>query len=394
MAETVTEFPPGAAPDSVAAGLVVVDLTTSRRHRGQAPAGIVRTEREIGKAFLRRGGARFMFFDPALGFRALPREEAEAVLYGRPGAEPAETYEPAALRPGETVLSPGLHWDSDALAALYRDKRRQGFRVCQVVYDMIPVLMPEFSLEGMAERFSRFILDALWTADAIFGISECTNAALAAYAREVGAPLPPLHRLRLGCDIADAAPAVAPPIDVLRPGGFVLCVGTIEPRKNHILLYHLWRRLLAEHPDRLLPLVLVGTRGWNSDDFLRMLAMDGRLNPDWLAVMHGIDDAALGWLYRHCAFTLYPSLYEGWGLPVAESLGYGKRCIAANAGGIPEAAQGCAELLDPLDFAAWYRAVLRLLEQREAAPAPFFRPLGWAAAMDEFCAKLTAAPAR
>ena len=76
-----------------------------------------------------------------------------------------------------------------------------------------------------------------------------------------------------------------------------------------------------------------------------------------ILVLKGINDEELSWLYRNCMFTAYPSLYEGWGLPVAESLRYGKFCIASKISSVPEIAPDLTKLIDPLDAMEWYNTI-------------------------------------
>ena len=116
---------------------------------------------------------------------------------------------------------------------------------------------------------------------------------------------------------------------------------------------------------------------------------------------HAGDDE-LAWLYRNCAFTMYPSFYEGWGLPVSESLAYGKYCLASDTSSLPEAGAGLAGHLDPLDFVAWRDAVLalirspELLEAHETKIRDTYRPTTWAQSasrLREVLGNLSAAPA-
>ena len=93
--------------------------------------------------------------------------------------------------------------------------------------------------------------------------------------------------------------------------------------------------------------------------FLALVEKNPKIR-DHFHILNGINDATLDWLYRNCLFTVYPSLYEGWGLPVAEALNYGKVCVAARAGSVPEIAPEMTDLIDPLDFVTWYRTVHRL----------------------------------
>jgi glycosyltransferase involved in cell wall biosynthesis len=181
----------------------------------------------------------------------------------------------------------------------------------------------------------------------------------------------------------------------LAPGGFVISVSTIQSRKNFDLLYHLWRRLSAEGTKNLPKLVIVGRRGFGSSDLLWQIQHDPVVR-DSVAVVHDASDAELAWLYRNCLFTLYPSFYEGWGLPVSESLAYGKHCLASNTSSLPEAGQGLAQHLDPLDLPAWRAAVLELihtpglLAQREADIAARFRAVSWAESAERLAAEIDA----
>jgi glycosyltransferase involved in cell wall biosynthesis len=141
---------------------------------------------------------------------------------------------------------------------------------------------------------------------------------------------------------------------------FVLCVGTLEVRKNHQLLYHLWHRLVELSGDRVPPLVLAGRPNWGTAELLGQIAADpvvrGRL-----ILLATPTDAELLWLYRHCLFTLFPSYYEGWGLPVAESLAHGKYCICSRAASLPEIAGELIDYHDPFDLVGCQQLVERAL---------------------------------
>ena len=164
---------------------------------------------------------------------------------------------------------------------------------------------------------------------------------------------------------------------------YVLFVSTLETRKNHRLLFYLWRRLRERLGDARLPtLLLVGKKGHLIDDLLTELDncryLDGKIR--WL---QRVTDTALAWLYRHSLFTVYPSLYEGWGLPVAESLAFGKYCIAANSGALPEVGGAFLDYHDPLDLPFALDLVTRAIVDpayvavKEAEIARAYRPLSW-----------------
>jgi glycosyltransferase involved in cell wall biosynthesis len=122
---------------------------------------------------------------------------------------------------------------------------------------------------------------------------------------------------------------------------FILFVGTVEPRKNLPLLLDALDELRGRS-DRAVPdLVVVGGRGWRSQEVRARLKRDP--NVHWL---RAVNDRELAALYRHACFTVAPSIIEGWGLPVQESLAHGVPCIASNAGAHPEAGLDLAEYFE------------------------------------------------
>jgi glycosyltransferase involved in cell wall biosynthesis len=142
----------------------------------------------------------------------------------------------------------------------------------------------------------------------------------------------------------------------------VLYVSTIEPRKNHRRLVEAWRRLAADGVLRGgFKLVFVGRRGWMMDEFFAAL----EANPEYgRSILHlaEVSDEVLRSLYRGAAFTLYPSIYEGYGLPPVESLLAGTPVIASSGGALAEVVGGSGVILDPADTDGWHREMRRMIE--------------------------------
>ncbi len=133
------------------------------------------------------------------------------------------------------------------------------------------------------------------------------------------------------------------------PPRYVLYVSTIELRKNHRLLVRVWQRLLERHGTDLVPnLVFAGKIGWLVDDLLEELAASGYLNGK-IVLLRSLSDTELQQAYRSCLFTVFPSLSEGWGLPIVESLAHGKFCVASNHTSIPEAGGKLIDYFDPVN---------------------------------------------
>jgi alpha-1,3-rhamnosyl/mannosyltransferase len=140
---------------------------------------------------------------------------------------------------------------------------------------------------------------------------------------------------------------------------YFLCVGTLEPRKNLVRTVRAYSTLPAEVRRRF-PLVVVGAVGWHEGAIVAELeplvrAGDAR-------VLNYVDDQALRALYAGARCLLYPSLYEGFGLPIAEAMASGVPVLTSNVGCMKELAEGAALLVDPSDTDGIARGLRRLLD--------------------------------
>jgi glycosyltransferase involved in cell wall biosynthesis len=164
---------------------------------------------------------------------------------------------------------------------------------------------------------------------------------------------------------------------------YALVVSTIEVRKNHLLLFRVWRRLLDDMPAELVPtLVFAGQLVWLVADLMEQLHTSRFLNNK---IIH-IDSPThqeLEALYDGCLFTLFPSLYEGWGLPVMESYAFGRPCIISNTRSLPEAGGSFARYIDSESTTDAYRVIRETLEDRASLRAwrdrarREFKPVEW-----------------
>jgi glycosyltransferase involved in cell wall biosynthesis len=274
------------------------------------------------------------------------------------------------LGPRDIVVSAGFDWyqlDASKIAAM---KRQCGFRYVAMCYDIIPLLFPEFYDEQTVDLFRRHWEAAFPLADRVLVNSRRVEADVGAYCAKRAIRAPDIKVVPLGyCPPADAAPGTSLP-GGLEGGRFVLFVGTVEPRKGHEMLIRVWRRLLAAGiPQRhRFKLAFVGRRGWMVDELFHQIEELSRGGT--LVHLADLDDGELAGMYRACAFCVYPSLYEGFGLPIVEAFSFGKAVISSAGGAVPETTNGLSPCLDPTDEDAWFRELQCWIEDGETR-APY-----------------------
>lgn len=142
------------------------------------------------------------------------------------------------------------------------------------------------------------------------------------------------------------------------PRGFVLAVGTLEPRKNLPMLIRAYRQMVAETAVDV-PLILVGGKGWIYDEVFATIDELGLR--DRVHHLSGVADEQLAHFYHAAGVLVTPSKYEGFGLPALEAMHCNCPVIVSNAGSLPEIAGEAGILLDPDDQSAWAEAMARVL---------------------------------
>lgn len=267
---------------------------------------------------------------------------------------------------GDVYVTLGLDWDQKDLPFIAKVKRAKGFKAVFCCYDLIPVKLPHLCVGDVASKFARYFCDLAWCADEVVSISECSKRDLVSLLQELGAPVPINTVITLGSDIKSVLHSdISSTVLNMTAEKYILYVSTVERRKNHEALYKAYTWLLDHGFENLPKLVFVGMRGWGVNDFLADISFDHRVK-DRIVILSDIPDEDLAWLYRNALFTVFPSLYEGWGLGVAESLAHGKMCLASDAGSLREVGQGLVDFIDPLDILKWAERLRWYIENPDA----------------------------
>lgn len=260
-----------------------------------------------------------------------------------------------AFAPGASLVNLGTSWwIRDYFLRVRHVMRQSGVRYVPLVYDCIPLMAPEHCQPLLVEEFAQWFSSMAALADSALAISEWS----AADARRIAAEVVPERELpvtvvRLDADLrqdlgAAAAETWPPRPDLPEPGEpFILCVGTIESRKNHLMLFQAWLALIRRHGAARVPrLVCIGKPGWLADGAMTLWRNSAALQ-ERVAIAHGVPDVALAALYRRAMFTVTNSFYEGWGLPVTESLSFGRVPLVARNTSLIEAGGEAAVYFEP-----------------------------------------------
>ena len=226
-----------------------------------------------------------------------------------------------------------------------------------VVHDLVPFVMPQ-AAQARAARIERATIGpALRRAGALICVSEATRRDLVARHPEVAG------RAHVVPEAADARfSARVEPARLDKP--YVLAAGTLEPRKNLVRLIEAWAALPEQVRSRHV-LALVGPTGWDVDATLAA----ARAHSDEVRLLGYVDDDELVALYAGAAAFAYPSLYEGFGLPVLEAMAAGAPVVTSTASSLPEVAGDAALLVDPYDVRALRDALVAVLTDEGRAAA-------------------------
>lgn len=299
------------------------------------------------------------------GAGAEPPEFAERIfehLLGTVFVRETPRYNPI-IPPGARVLSLGQSWlsNGELLAELRRLTETRALSLEPYVYDLTyHTGAPITGWVDNGERFQR-LLALLACSSRVYTESRQVERELQKLRVSRGLQFSTRRTGLRGRSLPRSDPRAAPRY---APDSFVLVLGSFNKRKNHDFLVHVWRELYQTWiapQGRAFKLVLVGEvqeeRKYGDPDFCANL---GRIGID---VHSMLPDAAVAHLLETCAFTAYPSLQEGWGLPVQESLSCGKICLASDTLPVAQEIVNPALIrISPIDFYGWYDALKTWLD--------------------------------
>ncbi len=234
-----------------------------------------------------------------------------------------------------------------------------GVRTLLTVHDLSFLHYPDAFVPSLRRYLERVVPRAVARADRVLADSESTRTDLVTH---LNVPPDQVEVLYSGVD-ARFCPAPEPG-ERERIGErygigehpYVLSVGTVQPRKNYVRLVRAFAQVTVPRWPGL-RLLIAGGQGWLCDEILAEAERHG----DRVRVLGFVDDVDLPALYRHAALFAFPSLYEGFGLPVLEAMACGTPVVCSNTSSLPEVAGEAALLVDPLDIAGLAEGMLWVL---------------------------------
>ncbi len=244
-------------------------------------------------------------------------------------------------------------------------------------HDAIALKFPELTPAKTVARFPAYLVELL-AFDGVAAVSEDSRHTLADYWRWLGVKSPPpIHAIPLGVDLP--APSGSPLLVAPKPGEggsalgsqlvpTLLSVGSIEGRKNHLALLNACEQLWTAGEKFSLHLIGFAQPQTGATALALIHALQASGRP--LRYDGPVSDSAVAAAYAACTFTVYPSIIEGFGLPVIESLAQGKPCVCSARGALGESARGGGCLaLKSVDAASLAAAIARLLRSPDELAA-------------------------
>ncbi|HSW81402.1 MAG TPA: glycosyltransferase family 1 protein [Candidatus Saccharimonas sp.] len=271
--------------------------------------------------------------------------EAKAFLRGQLHRSDAKET-PVVFKPGDIFFITSGDWSGKEFANLIiKEREKTGLKVYLMVHDMLPAILPGYFVPGMDEQFVNYMKRMFAHCDGVMTTSQSSKKDILQFVKDNHLPKIKVGMFRLGDDFVKTEP-IKPAIDVTKDK-FILYVSTIEGRKNHMALYYAAREAQRRGYVDFPKVVLVGKRGWLSNDFAYIVEKDPVLSKKFIFTRPS--DQELAWLYKNCLVTVFPSFYEGWGLMITESLAFGKMCLSSDQSSMPEIGGDLVDYFSPSD---------------------------------------------
>jgi glycosyltransferase involved in cell wall biosynthesis len=272
---------------------------------------------------------------------------------------------PVELRAADRIVILGATWGLAQFAEILRKSSSEGISIIPFVHDLIPMVMPQHVRDGTRNEYDKWIRCMADLTRTFIANSQSTAADLSRHLSAIApgrsydiTPVPLAHEF-VERPYSSERSVRSSVLSAARLP-YVLMVGTLESRKNVWGLANVWKRIVDKLGFNAPRLIFAGQRGWLSDDFYDFLRGTGYAY-GYIRIVGDATDLELKYLYENCQFTVYPSYYEGWGLPVGESLWFGKVCVTSTTSAMPEVGGNMCVYANPHDLNDLHDKLLELV---------------------------------
>lgn len=342
--------------------LLLLDVTRllNRFYDGTLPTGVDR----VGIAYIEKYGSRARAVLSERGHMVRLGEQDSQRVFRWLTAQATASRHDIRLTVAKAVMlgwrrsaqAPGILLNTShtgmEFGRYYRNAAALKARSAFMIHDLIPLTHAEYCRPGVDVTHRQRVRTALAHADGLIANSQATYDALAQEAKNAGLALPPTVVALLASGMQQRQRSVDAPL--AQP--YFVMLGTIEPRKNHWMLLHVWRRMVEELGASAPKLVIIGRRGWECENVVDMLERCEAIRGFVIEKSNCSDEEVQAWL-THARALLFPSFAEGYGIPLVEALELNVPVLASRLGAFEEIAGDIPDYLDPLDGPGWRRAV-------------------------------------
>lgn len=354
-----------------AGSMCELDFATTREHRGnhiayknihentRQPSAVVdkstlntNSPIYLSKKFVKKAAVKSRL-DRTLLYKKLVenKKQIEAKLYKK--YIPQET--------DKLFIPWGEWWDQDWLDLIV-DFSKQGVGIYPVSHDILPMIVPQFS--GNSSSLQNFVKQIFPISRKVLAVSRSSKKDLTSWMEDNQLTVPDIEVFRLGEDFSFAKTnsdntELSAKYNVDH-NSYLIYVSTIEPRKNHLLLYYTYK-LAASRGVRLPRLVIVGRVGHDMNAIIAMISGDPEVN-SLISIENDVDDNDLNWLYENSMFTVTSSFYEGWGMSALESITRNKPVVCSNTSSLMEMPDDCVLRFNPSSTDECLAALQKMME--------------------------------
>lgn len=327
---------------------LVIDYSTCYFHEGN-PTGIPRTLHSLSKAIQEVS-------ELPTEYVILDEEHQHFYIFSFMDNKILGRYNP---NKNDIFLSFGAPWKHECYLDTISDIKKSLHSLIFLFHDFIPYLFPHFYEDPkFGEYYFKFICKITALANKVLCNSRNTFSDLIRLVHNESIKSK-TYVIELGSDFFEKKNTSKEILDEFEiPEDFILSVGTIEFRKNQNFLLNVYRGILQDRQD-FPTLILAGNVGFGNNQILHQVAYDPVLKGK-VKIINFLSDTNLTHLYENCLFTVYPSLYEGWGLPIGESLMYGKNIICSNTSSMREIGKDLSHYFDPINYKELKELIIKL----------------------------------